>query len=1164
MNLGKIIKWIGIGAGSLFALFIIVLLSLEFFISDSYVANAVQKASSRWLTASLKVEKIHLSAFSHFPHVGIELENGDMVTRTDISPAKADTLLAFDNFTLLFNPLKLLMGQVDIQGIELSAPKVYGYVSKNGEPNWNIVKEGPDTVQDTISTEEESVALNINVRNISIKERGYFVFDNRQDALRASIFLNSFELQGRFTNDLEKIRIRRGNFSRVNLAVAQQGVNKYLTQLVAENGNIPDSLAAKNLSILSQANRASLRFSIDTLNLESISRGKYGIEAKTRTNVRVARNAITENLPLDIKGNVSFKGRNKKGVSVQDMSIALAGIPLKINGDVEYGNGKLHTDNLVAKIEEFPLEEFIKYIPKAIVPQKEKVNTNARLSVEANIYGSYSAVTGELPHADITVNIPNSYIGFQGRKEKIKDLHLNATYHFRGDDADSNMVRIGNFGIDGDGIMLSGKGSIADLMDDPHIDMQMNGHLNLDSAIQMLPAGTDIFAQGKVEASVEVKSRLGNLTPYNLANANLKGSLTANNVNVGIPSQKIYCSIYGGSIDAGSTKNTRDTSIKMGTKMIGVKIDVDSVYMKYTDSLLIRGRDIKFFGRNEASLFDTTSKAVKPFKGTLIAKSFVMNGSDSTSIRVGNTRNTFSILPYKGDVNVPAIHLTSSNRMIMLRQDVNFISVSNGEFDLQANLNDAQAKMRELRMSRLTDSLQVIYPQISRDSLLGHWMKERRNLSGRKNTTGRNTLPDDFTQEDYNFRLNDKGILYILNRWDAQGKLSAGRIRIATPMFPLRTRIEEPEMKFDLNTVKIKKASVHAGHSSFNVTGDLKGIKGALSRGSRLKTSMNIDADTLNFNELAQAAAAGEEFMSKGAAYKDSLMMADSEESLEEMVAIDGADTLSRMALIIIPRNIEAELNVNVKYGIYSSIVLHKASGKVNSKDRCLQIMDFNATTSAGAMDLNAFYRTKSREDLSVGFDLQFTDMDMGEFIRLYPGMDTLLPMLKSFEGIINCQMAATSQIDTNMNVILPTIEGVARIKGDSLVLLDGETFAEIAKMLKFKNRERNLVDSIAVEVAIKENQVEVFPFIMKMDRYTTAISGKQDLDMNFDYHISVLKSPIPMKMGINISGNMEDFKFRIGKAKFKDTNLPVYSKMIDSTRVNLLEQIKDIYQNKN
>ena len=1161
MNLGKIIKGIGIGAGSLASLFIVILLCLEFFISDSYIANTVQKASSRWLSASLKVEKIHLSAFAHFPHIGIELEKGEVVTQTDISPSRADTLLAFDNFTLLFSPLKLLMGQVDIQGIELSAPKVYGYISKTGDPNWNIVKEDQDAAIDTTSTEE--VAFNINVRNISIKDRGYFVFDNRQEQLRASLFLNSFELQGRFTNDLEKIRIRKGNFSRVNLAVAQQGINKYLSQLVAENADIPDSLAAKNLSILSKANRASLRFSIDTLNLESINRGKYGIEARTRTNIRLAKNAITENLPLDIKGNVSL-GRNKKGISVEDMRISLAGIPLNINGEVEYGNGKLHTDNLVARIEEFPLEEFIKYIPKAIVPQKEKVNTNARLSVDANVYGTYNAITGELPYADITVNIPNSHIGFQGRKEKIKDLHLNATYHFRNNNADSNMVRIEKFGIDGDGILLGGKGSVADIMGDPFIDIQMNGYLNLDSAIQMLPAGSDIFAQGKVDASMIIKSRLSNLTPYNLANTNLKGSLTANNVNIGIPSQKIYCSIYGGSIDAGSTKNTRDTSIKMGTKMIGVRIDIDSTYIRYTDSLLIKGRDIRFFGRNEASLFDTTSKAVKPFKGTLAAKSFVMYGPDSTSIRIASTKNTFSILPYKGDINVPAIHLASSNRMIMLRQDVNFISVSNGEFDLQANLNDAQTKIRELRMARLTDSLQVVYPQISRDSLLGHWMMERRKLSGRNNLMGRNNIPDDFAQEDYNFRLADKGILYILNRWEAQGKLSAGRIRVATPIFPLRTRIEEPEMKFDLNTVKIEKANIHTGHSSFKVMGDLKGIKGALSRGSRLKASLNIDADTLNFNELAQAAAAGEEFMSKGAAYKDSLMMAESEESLEEMVAIEGADTSGKMALIIIPRNIEAQLNMNVKYGIYSSIVLHKASGKVNSKDRCLQIMDFNATTSAGAMDLNAFYRTRSKEDLSVGFDLQFTDMDMGEFIRLYPGMDTLLPMLKSFEGIINCQMTATSQIDTNMNVILPTIEGVARIKGDSLVLLDGETFAEIAKMLKFKNRERNLVDSIAVEVAIKDNQVEVFPFIMKMDRYTAAISGKQDLDMNFDYHISVLKSPVPMKMGINISGNMDDFKFRIGKAKYKDTNLPVYSKMIDSTRVNLLEQIKDIYQNKN
>ena len=40
-------------------------------------------------------------------------------------------------------------------------------------------------------------------------------------------------------------------------------------------------------------------------------------------------------------------------------------------------------------------------------------------------------------------------------------------------------------------------------------------------------------------------------------------------------------------------------------------------------------------------------------------------------------------------------------------------------------------------------------------------------------------------------------------------------------------------------------------------------------------------------------------------------------------------------------------------------------------------------------------------------------------------------------------------------------------IKGDSLVLMDGETFAEISKMLMFKNKKKNVFDSISVNVVV-------------------------------------------------------------------------------------------------
>ena len=62
--------------------------------------------------------------------------------------------------------------------------------------------------------------------------------------------------------------------------------------------------------------------------------------------------------------------------------------------------------------------------------------------------------------------------------------------------------------------------------------------------------------------------------------------------------------------------------------------------------------------------------------------------------------------------------------------------------------------------------------------------------------------------------------------------------------------------------------------------------------------------------------------------------------------------------------------------------------------------------------------------------------------------------------------------------------------------------------MLMFKNKERNLIDSVAVDFRIKDGMIEVFPFLVEVDRYKVAVGGEHKIDMTFNYHISVLKSP--------------------------------------------------------
>ena len=142
--------------------------------------------------------------------------------------------------------------------------------------------------------------------------------------------------------------------------------------------------------------------------------------------------------------------------------------------------------------------------------------------------------------------------------------------------------------------------------------------------------------------------------------------------------------------------------------------------------------------------------------------------------------------------------------------------------------------------------------------------------------------------------------------------------------------------------------------------------------------------------------------------------------------------------------------------------------------------------------------------------------------------------------------------------------EAVEKVKNSKpgnydLVLMDGETFAEISKMLMFKNKKRNMIDSISVDLMVKDGTIEIFPFLVEIDRYKAAVGGQHNIDMTFKYHISILKSPLPFRAGVDISGNLDKMKFRITKAKYKDLFIPSRKAKVDSTQLNLRQRMRTI-----
>lgn len=387
-------------------------------------------------------------------------------------------------------------------------------------------------------------------------------------------------------------------------------------------------------------------------------------------------------------------------------------------------------------------------------------------------------------------------------------------------------------------------------------------------------------------------------------------------------------------------------------------------------------------------------------------------------------------------------------------------------------------------------------------------------------------------QWDFGF---DRETRRLLRKWQVNGRLKTNDLSWNSSVFPLPAHMQSVDLELNDNVLHIHHADLKAGQSDVQLKGTLSGVRRALIGKARLGLDLHLQGDTLESNELIRA-----------------LSATGTRSEREEKTTED--------PLLIVPGNISLRVFLQVANTYYRHLHLKDVSGLLLAANRRLHIKDLQAQSAAGNFRLSALYATPTKDSLMAGIDLEMQDVLLEEVTQLLPSMDTLFPMMQSFRGLVDLQLAATTGLDTTMNLILPTLQGACRIKGNGLVLLDGKTFSEISSRLFFKKKALNLIDSINVEALVSDNRVDVFPFIMQIDRYKAAIAGSHHIDQTFHYHISLLKSPLPFRVGIDVQGTPEKYKIVPGRILFTDEKLPALSFRIDSIRINLREYIKHYF----
>ena len=867
--------------------------------------------------------------------------------------------------------------------------------------------------------------------------------------------------------------------------------------------------------------------------LTSEGLGKSEIDFKLDSMIvagRLAADTLSFTLDgLDIKGNserTEFHAEAKTRLATS--AFGRARIPIVVDGEMSFPEDSVmavQVDRIAMKVASIP------------------------------IHGSASVRLVELgpdnlPDMKAALEIPQSTVRIPGFDYDIAfALKANAATDSRG----RMNVTLGKAAVSTYGLELDAAGSVKDLLGgDPSVSVSGKLSASLDSLSTFIPDTMQMEAHGWLRADVDGNMNLSQMDIYNFSKSEMTGKIVGDSICLRSAKDSLDVDIMGLSVVLGPEEHISRRDSTKTRRLMAVTGTVANADMAYGSSMHLKAEGLTVAAQN--SMSSDTSR-INPLAGQLSAKKFSFTDAAGMSVKLDNSANSFSLRPKRGSKKIPQLSFRSKNKKITLIAERNRAILTDANLSATAAMNTVETRARR---KAYMDSLSRVYPGVPRDSLLIHARSKRQVRE----------LPEwmqdeDFRKQDIDIRLDETMAKYF-REWDLNGDVDIRTGIVMTPYFPLRNILRGFEAHFNNDEVGIDSLKFMSGESELALEGKLSGLKRALGGRGRARGVLKLDAEFtsqgMNANELLRAYAAGSKFNPES--LKGSSEEMTDAEFLKAVVVSDTAATEELGAtLFVIPANVMADIRIDAHHIKYSDLDITDLVSKVTMKERCVQMTNTSAVSNMGNISFDAFYSTKSKEDLKTGFSLNFEDITAEKVLDLMPAADTLMPLLKSFKGLLNCELAATASLDTNMNILTPTINGVMRISGDDLSMSDNELFRTLAKKLFFKNKKEGIIDEMMIEGLIKDNTLEIFPFVLKIDRYTLALSGVQNLDMSFKYHVSVLRSPFLIKLGIDLSGDsFDDMRFRIGRPKYKTTRIPLFSPVIDRTKLNLVTSIRNIF----
>lgn len=919
---------------------------------------------------------------------------------------------------------------------------------------------------------------------------------------------------------------------RVNLVQVNDSMANYLivppsepTDTTSESTYFPDitinHFAIRDVAPLRYRSLAdSLDVSVDIqyTGLEDAGTPCYLFKLGGDVNLPMLSEFDLDNLRIGALGNVKWSSNEPMAVTLEDFSAEVDSVRMTFSSALDFTDMPM-VNSFSAVAEGVRVSDLLWHLPADLRDMAKEIKTDMTLSADLKLSKPWNMADTVLPSVEVLLTVPKCRFDYENVHIHSFEAELLASVN--GADLNESTFSLRRLDVEGRSIAINLSGEASELLSDPYLKGQFKGSLNLAYLPKVVKDKLGVVRGGVLSGNTDFRFHMSNFNRENFHRMYALGKFSLSNFDADL-TEFGHVYMREALVDFGSNKSYVNDSGKVDSLLtISLKIDTMAAY---GEGLTLEMRNFRGGAgtANRRSSADTTE--INPFGMTLALERLNFESDvDSIRVRLRDASAGGALRRYKGEARLPQLNLKVALGGMLFGQADSRVALREADADLNMY-------MRPRPQSTLTDEQRAARRKALVDSLAA--------LPGGK-------AP----------QLLDSAEMLFLRRWNVEGNVRAQSGNLRTAAFPLRNRLTNIDLHFTQDSILLRNLSYKAGQSDFLVNGTVSNLRRALTsrRNNTLGMELSITSDTVNVNEIVSALFAGSPLPEES----DSALVW-AEEVPDDSAEVVVADSV--VGPFLVPKNIDARMMVKAKHILYSDLELHSFRGDLMVYDGAINLRNLSASTDIGSISVDALYSGASPDSLQFGLGMRVNRFRLNKLTSLVPAIDSLMPIMQGFSGVVNADVAVTTDVEPNMDINIPSLRGVIKVEGDSLVLLDPDTFKTLSKWLMFKDKQRNMINHMAAEVVIDNSAIELYPFMFDIDRYRLGVMGSNDLAMNLNYHVSVLKSPVPFKFGINIKGTPENMKIRLGKARFKENMVGERQAIADNTRVNIVEQIDKVF----